>query len=202
MNINFDKYADGLVPAVVQDARTQNVLMVAFMDRAALTVTEQTGKATFFSRSRQQLWTKGETSGNFLLVESIVADCDEDTLLVNVIPTGPVCHTGADTCFGERNEHRDFLFELEEVIDDRRSHPRDDSYTSKLFSKGLNKIAQKVGEEAVELVIEAKDNDPDCFRSEAADLLYHLMVLLSAKGIRYSEVMAVLRARHKVMTNE
>jgi len=202
MNINFDKYVDGLVPTVVQDARTQKVLMVGFMDRSALKTTYETGKVTFFSRSRQRLWTKGETSGNFLLVGSIVPDCDEDTLLINAVPTGPVCHTGADTCFGERNEHRDFLLELEEVIDDRRSRPQDKSYTSKLFSEGINKIAQKVGEEAVELVIEAKDNDPDLFRSEAADLLYHLMVLLCAKGIRYSEVMDVLRARHQHMTSK
>ncbi|MDQ3711696.1 MAG: bifunctional phosphoribosyl-AMP cyclohydrolase/phosphoribosyl-ATP diphosphatase HisIE, partial [Acidobacteriota bacterium] len=158
MKINFEKYADGLVPAIVQDALTQKVLMVGFMNRAAFEQTETTGKATFFSRSRQKLWTKGETSGNFLDVTEILLDCDADTILIKANPHGTVCHTGTDTCFNEINEGENFLFELEKTIRARKTEPKADSYTSKLFAKGINKIAQKVGEEAVELVIEAKDN--------------------------------------------
>lgn len=196
MNINFEKCPDGLVPAIVQDARTHRVLMLAFMDPAALELTQTTGKATFYSRSRQKLWTKGETSGNFLAVEDMIHDCDNDTLLVKATANGPVCHTGEDSCFGEKNEYQDFLFKLEEVISERKSEPPEGSYTSKLFSRGLNKIAQKVGEEAVELIIEAKGNNDDRFKAEAADLLYHFLVLLSEKNVRYFEVLDVLRFRH------
>jgi phosphoribosyl-ATP pyrophosphohydrolase/phosphoribosyl-AMP cyclohydrolase len=196
MNVDFQKYTDGLVPTIVQDDRTQRILMLGFMNREALELTLQTGKATFYSRSKQRLWTKGETSGNFLLVKEVKPDCDSDTLLIRAVPNGPVCHTGKDTCFGEQNEHEDFLFKLEKVIRDRKENPRESSYTARLFSKGLNKIAQKVGEEAVELVIEAKDSDDERFRDEAADLLYHFLVLLSAKNVKYSEILDVLNARH------
>ena len=195
MKIDFEKYADGLVPAIVQDADTRTILMLGFMNREAFELTQTTGKATFFSRSRQKLWTKGETSGNYLDVEEISVDCDADTILIKAVPAGAVCHTGADTCFAEKNESVDFLFELEKIIVDRRDNPNEDSYTSKLFGKGINKIAQKVGEEAVELVIEAKDDNNELFKAEAADLLYHFVVLLAAKNISLQDVLQVLRAR-------
>ena len=197
MNIDFEKYSDGLVPAIVQDARTRKVLMLGFMNRKALELTIQSGRVTFYSRSRQKLWTKGETSGNFLLVDEINTDCDSDTVLIKASPSGPVCHTGEDTCFGELNDDHDFLFKLEQVIKTRKVKPQKDSYTSELFSQGLNKITQKVGEEAVELIIEAKDDDIERFKSEAADLLYHFLVLLSEKNISYSDVIDVLRSRDK-----
>lgn len=197
MNINFEKYADGLAPAIVQDAATGRVLMLGFMNREALDLTIERGKATFFSRTRRGIWTKGETSGNFLNVVQVLTDCDNDTILVRAIPAGPTCHTGADTCFGESNEHPDFLFELERVVRQRRDEPDENSYTSKLFARGINKVAQKVGEEAVELVIEAKDDDRDLFKNEAADLLYHLMVLLAAKDVSLGEVMETLKERRK-----
>jgi phosphoribosyl-ATP pyrophosphohydrolase/phosphoribosyl-AMP cyclohydrolase len=197
MKINFEKYADGLVPAVVQDAETGKVLMLGFMNAEAFELTQKTHKATFFSRVRQRLWTKGETSGNFLGVTEILIDCDRDTILIKANPTGAVCHTGADTCFNETNENQDFLFELEKVILDRKANPDNDSYTSKLFAKGLNKIAQKVGEEAVELVIEAKDDSAELFKSEAADLLYHLLVLFAEKDIRLMDVLETLKQRRK-----
>lgn len=205
MNIDFEKYADSLVPAVVQDARTQSVLMLGFMNREALELTRTTGRVTFFSRSRQRIWTKGETSGNFLAVREIAADCDRDTILIKADPQGPVCHTGADTCFAEENppspagsgDDEDFLFALEALIRSRRGQPPENSYTAKLFAKGLNKIAQKVGEEAVELVIEAKDDDDELFKAEAADLLYHLLVLLAAKNVSLGEVLQVLKNRRK-----
>jgi phosphoribosyl-ATP pyrophosphohydrolase/phosphoribosyl-AMP cyclohydrolase len=197
MKINFAKYADGLVPAIVQDAGTQKVLMLGFMNREALEKTKSINLVTFFSRSRQTLWTKGETSGNYLEVKGILLDCDNDTILIKAIPEGAVCHTGADTCFDEKNESDDYLFELEETIKNRKQNPQADSHTSKLFEKGLNKIAQKVGEEAVELVIEAKDDNEELFKNEAADLLYHLLVLLAAKNVGLKEVLAVLRQRGK-----
>jgi phosphoribosyl-AMP cyclohydrolase / phosphoribosyl-ATP pyrophosphohydrolase len=197
MEINFEKYADRLVPAVVQDAATRKVLMLGFMNREALEKTQAGGKVTFFSRARQTLWTKGETSGNFLFVRGILIDCDRDTLLILATPAGAVCHTGADTCFGEKNESGDFLSELEKIIQDRRQNPREDSYTSKLFARGINKIAQKVGEEAVELVIEAKDDNRELFKAEAADLLYHLLVLLAEKEIPLSEILQALKERKR-----
>ena len=197
MKINFEKYADGLVPAIVQDSETGKVLMLGFMNQAAFELTESSGKATFFSRSRQKLWTKGETSGNFLEVKQILIDCDEDTLLIKAKPTGAVCHTGAETCFDEINESGNFLFELEKTIRRRKTKDAEDSYTSKLFRKGINKIAQKVGEEAVELIIEAKDENDDLFKAEAADLFYHLLVLFAAKDISLEEVLQTLRKRKK-----
>ena len=200
MTIDFAK-GGGLVPAVVQDAVTRRVLMLGYMNEEAYKLTLDRGLVTFFSRSRNRIWTKGETSGNFLQVREILADCDGDTLLVKAIPSGPVCHTGADTCFGEENKPSElsspeFLFYLESVIRDRRSNPVEGSYTNHLFSRGLNKIAQKVGEEAVELVIEAKDNDKELFLGEAADLVYHFLVLLAQKDTTLSEVIDVLKDRH------
>jgi phosphoribosyl-AMP cyclohydrolase / phosphoribosyl-ATP pyrophosphohydrolase len=195
MDINFQKYPDGLVPTIVQDSRTQKVLMLGFMNTESLKLTQTSGKATFYSRSRQRLWTKGESSGNFLKVDEILIDCDSDTILIKAAPSGPVCHTGSDTCFGEKNEHEDFLFRLEDIIKDRKLNPKEDSYTCKLFEKGLNKITQKVGEEAVELIIEAKDSDDKRFKAEAADLLYHLLVLFAAKNVELREVLKVLRER-------
>lgn len=197
MNIDFGKYADGLVPAIVQDAETRVVLMLGFMNAEAYAITEQTQKVTFFSRSRQTLWTKGETSGNFLALKEIDLDCDADTILIKATPAGAVCHTGADTCFNESNERENFLYELEKIIKDRKENPAEDSYTSKLFRKGINKIAQKVGEEAVELVIEAKDDNAELFKNEAADLLYHLIVLLAAKEVSLDEVLTILKDRKR-----
>ena len=200
MNLNYKKYADGLIPAIVQDADTRAVLMLAFMNEETLNQTKETGRVTFYSRSRQQLWTKGETSGNYLEVISIRADCDEDTLLIAARPAGPVCHTGAATCFGETNAKReptDFLIQLENVIDDRRSEKNDTSYVAGLFEKGINKIAQKVGEEAIELVFEAKDDDWAKFRSEAADLLFHFLILMRAKDISIGDVLEELEGRRK-----
>lgn len=197
MKIDFEKSADGLVPAIVQDARTRKVLMLGYMDRRSLDATNETGKVTFYSRSRQKLWTKGETSGNFLLVEEIFADCDNDTILIKANPAGAVCHSGADTCFNETNENENFLFELEQIIKARRENPSENSYTSNLFEKGINKIAQKVGEEAVELVIEAKDENPELFKAEAADLLYHFLVLLRAKNLELDDVLETLKQRRQ-----
>ncbi len=196
MQINFSKYSDGLVPVIVQDSATAKVLMLGFMNEEALEKTRQLKKVTFYSRSKQRLWTKGEESGNFLLLESIAADCDDDTLLIKAKPLGPVCHTGADTCFNEENR-QDFLQVLSETIRNRYEDRSGKSYTSGLFGKGINAVAQKVGEEAVELVIEAKDNDDKRFLDEAADLLFHYMVLLRAKGFSLEDVKQVLQARHK-----
>ncbi len=196
MQINFSKYSDGLVPVIVQDNATAKVLMLGFMNEEALKKTRQLKKVTFYSRSKQRLWTKGEESGNFLLLESIAADCDDDTLLIKAKPLGPVCHTGADTCFNEENR-QDFLQVLSETIRNRYEDRSGKSYTSGLFGKGINAVAQKVGEEAVELVIEAKDNDDKRFLDEAADLLFHYMVLLRAKGFSLEDVKQVLQARHK-----
>ena len=196
--IDFAK-GDGLVPAVIQDVHSRKVLMVGYMNEEALKVTKETGKVTFWSRSKSRLWTKGETSSNFLFVEDIKVDCDADCLLVYANPAGPTCHTGADTCFQEKNESSSVLFlqELYGVISDRHDNPSDSSYTASLFAKGINKIAQKVGEEAVELVIEAKDDNDDLFKNEAADLLYHLMVLLKAKNFTPSDIIEVLKERHQ-----
>lgn len=197
MTIDFNKYADGLAPAIIQDETTNKVLMLGFMNQEALTATQNLQKVTFFSRTKNRLWTKGEESGNFLLLKSIAIDCDNDTLLIKVNPLGPVCHTGADTCFNEINEGGSFLFDLEKIIIDRKNNPTDVSYTASLFKKGINKIAQKVGEEAVELVIEAKDNNDHLFKDEAADLLFHYLILLQAKGFSLQDVIGVLEERHK-----
>jgi len=193
---DFSKYPDGLVPCVVQDNNTGKVLMLGFMNEAALQETARLNRVTFFSRSRQRLWTKGESSGNFLQPVSWMTDCDNDTILVKAIPAGPVCHTGAATCFGEENLAPGFLAKLEQIISDRKINAPAGSYISSLFEKGINKIAQKVGEEAVELVIEAKDNDQRLFTEEAADLLFHYLVLLNAKGISLAAVCALLEQRH------
>jgi phosphoribosyl-ATP pyrophosphohydrolase/phosphoribosyl-AMP cyclohydrolase len=193
--LNFEKYADGLVPAVVQDAATRVVLMVGFMNREALEKTTSGGLVTFFSRSRKTLWTKGETSGNFLKVSEVLFDCDEDTILIKATPSGGVCHTGAETCFDEKNSFDSPLHELERVILERKTNPTTDSYTSQLLTGNLNKTAQKVGEEAVEVVIEAVNGTPDLLKEETADLLYHLLVLLAAKNVTLDEVLEVLRLR-------
>lgn len=196
MNPDFTKYADGLMPAVVQDVNSGKVLMLGFMNREALDKTRTDGKVCFFSRSKQRLWTKGETSGNFLLMKDILLDCDQDTLLIKAVPVGPVCHTGADTCFEEANPSFS-LQQLENIITDRLANPDESSYTTKLFQKGINKVAQKVGEEAVELVIESKDDNKELFLGEAADLLYHYLILLQAKQFKLDDVLQVLAARHK-----
>ncbi len=194
MNLNFSKL-NGLIPCIVQDSKTAKVLMLGFMNEEALEKTQQEKLVTFYSRSKKRLWTKGESSGNYLEVVEILEDCDNDTLLIKASPKGAVCHTGADTCFNEKNESLDIQF-LEQIILDRKNSPKSGSYTTSLFESGINKIAQKVGEEAVELVIEAKDNDKNLFLNEAADLMYHYLVLLIAKGHSFDEVKAVLRQRH------
>jgi phosphoribosyl-AMP cyclohydrolase / phosphoribosyl-ATP pyrophosphohydrolase len=197
MNIDFEKNG-GLVPAVIQDFATRQVLMLGYMNAEALEKTQSEKIVTFFSRSKNRLWTKGETSGNFLHVKEIIADCDNDAILVKVQADGPTCHTGADTCWNEANTGKaTFLNHLQKVIKTRKENPSNDSYTAKLFSKGINKIAQKVGEEAVELVIEAKDDNADLFKNEAADLLFHFLVLLEAKNTDLDEVVAILQERHK-----
>jgi phosphoribosyl-AMP cyclohydrolase / phosphoribosyl-ATP pyrophosphohydrolase len=196
MKIDFSKYSDGLVPAIVQDAVTNKVLMLGFMNEAALAKTNELQKVTFFSRSKNRLWTKGEESGNYLLLKEIKVDCDNDTLLIKANPVGPVCHTGADTCWGEENKNDNFLLQLEQIIVDRKNNPSDKSYTSSLFAKGINKIAQKVGEEAVELVIESKDSNIDLFKNEAADLLFHYLILLQAKDYSLNDIIEVLKERH------
>lgn len=193
-SIDFSKL-DGLVPCVVQDSVTSRVLMVGFMNKEAYEKTLSEKRVTFFSRTKQRLWTKGETSGNYLELVDILIDCDEDTLLVKAIPHGPTCHTGADTCFNETNSTWS-LDALERLIRERRNNPQPGSYTNTLFEKGINKIAQKVGEEAVELVIEAKDDNRDLFLGEAADLMYHYLVLLTAKGYSLNDVLSVLSKRH------
>jgi phosphoribosyl-ATP pyrophosphohydrolase/phosphoribosyl-AMP cyclohydrolase len=196
MEINFSKYSDGLVPAVVQDEQTGKVLMLGFMNQEALDKSQALGKVTFYSRSKKRLWTKGEESGHFLLLKEIKVDCDQDSLLILANPMGPVCHTGADTCWNEINEGNGFLDKLEQIIQDRKNNTEENSYISGLFKKGINKIAQKVGEEAVELVIEAKDRNDNLFLNEAADLLFHYLILLEAKGHNLKEVTSVLQVRH------
>ena len=193
--IDFNKL-EGLVPCIIQDYETDAILMCGFMNSEALEQTTKSGQVTFYSRTKKRLWTKGETSGNFLKVISISTDCDQDTLLIRAAATGPVCHLGTNSCFGnEISEHE--IKALERVIRARKSDPDPDSYTSKLFDSGINKIAQKVGEEAVELIIEAKDDDPERFLNEAADLMYHYLVLLQAKGFSLKDVEAILKSRRK-----
>ena len=194
--LDFSK-GDGLIPAIIQDEATNKVLMLGFMNEEALSKTRAEGKVTFFSRTKNRLWTKGETSGNFFFVKDMIADCDKDTLLVKVSPVGPACHTGADTCFNEVNSDGiAFLNSLTSIIQDRHDNPSDKSYTSSLFQKGINKVAQKVGEEAVEVVIEAKDDNEELFLNESADLLFHLMILLEAKGSKLDDVVDILKQRH------
>lgn len=198
MQINYSKYDDGLVPAIVQDSITRKVLMLGYMNEDAFLKTNQSKKVTFYSRSKNRLWTKGEESGNFLELVSIKVDCDNDALLIQAKPLGPVCHTGTDTCWSEENTSTfGFLSQLENIIEDRKNTPENEnSYVTSLFKSGINKIAQKVGEEAVEVVIEAKDNNDELFLNESADLLFHYMILLQAKGFRLSDIEKVLRARH------
>jgi len=194
--MDFNKL-NGILPAIVQDAKSQKVLMLGFMSPEALEKTRELGKVTFYSRTRDRLWTKGEESGNFLFVEEILEDCDRDTLLIKARPAGPVCHTGSDTCFEEKNRDENFLQQLQDLIHQRKEEMPEGSYTTSLFQKGINKIAQKVGEEAVELVIESKDDNEDLFLNEAADLVYHLLVLLTAKGKDIQDVVSILEERHK-----
>ncbi|MEZ5070358.1 MAG: bifunctional phosphoribosyl-AMP cyclohydrolase/phosphoribosyl-ATP diphosphatase HisIE [Bacteroidales bacterium] len=195
--MDFDKL-NGILPAIIQDASTRQVLMLGFMNREALEKTRSEGKVTFFSRTKNRLWTKGEESGNFLHVREILEDCDRDTLLIKVDPAGPVCHTGSETCFEESNRAGlAFLSSLQALIRQRREEMPEGSYTTSLFRKGINKIAQKVGEEAVELVIESKDDSKELFLNEAADLMYHLLVLLAAKDCDLTEVVDILEERHR-----
>jgi phosphoribosyl-ATP pyrophosphohydrolase/phosphoribosyl-AMP cyclohydrolase len=195
---DFNKNTDGLLPAIIQDAQTQNVLMLGYMNEAALEKTQSTGRVTFYSRSKQRLWTKGEESGNFLEFKSIKVDCDQDTLLVRATPVGPTCHKGTDTCWGEKNTSGlSFVRDLEAIIDDRQQNPSQDSYVSSLFEKGGNKIAQKVGEEAVETVIEAVDGNEALFMEEAADLFFHYLILLKSKGKSLEDILALLKQRKR-----
>ncbi len=196
MKPDFNKFPDKLVPVIVQDASTNKVLMLGYMNDEAYNQTLIEQKITFYSRSKKRLWTKGETSGNYLFVKEILFDCDNDCLLIKANPAGPVCHTGADTCFNENNEGN-FLHQLEKIIESRKETKQQGSYVNSLFEKGINKIAQKVGEEAVELVIESKDNNDELFINEAADLLFHYLVLLNAKGKSLNDVEQVLKNRHK-----
>lgn len=207
MKVDFSKNSDGLVPAIIQDSKTKNVLMLGYMNADALQKTQESGKVTFYSRTKQRLWTKGEESGNFLEVVHIKNDCDQDTLLVQVTPVGPVCHTGSDTCWNEKNESQfGFFSELENTITERRQEAIIDpglrkgakqSYVVSLFDKGINKIAQKVGEEAVETVIEAMDDNDELFLYESADLLFHYLILLQAKGFTLSDIESELLKRKK-----
>ncbi|MDD2245369.1 MAG: bifunctional phosphoribosyl-AMP cyclohydrolase/phosphoribosyl-ATP diphosphatase HisIE [Dysgonamonadaceae bacterium] len=195
MKIDFSK-SGGLVPVIIQDVLSAKVLMLGYMNEEALEKTKNEGKVTFFSRSKNRLWTKGETSGNFLLVEEILVDCDNDTLLIKVTPIGPTCHTGSISCFKDESA-KGFLYKLENIIEKRIADNPENSYTSRLFKRGVNKVAQKVGEEAVELVIEAKDNNLDLFKNEAADLLYHLIILLKTKDVKLTDIEEVLIGRSK-----
>ena len=198
MEIKDLKFDDkGLIPAIIQDSKTRVVLMLGYMNEESLAKTLDTGKVCFFSRSKGRLWTKGEESGNFLLMQEIKFDCDKDALLVKVEPVGPTCHTGEDTCWNEVNTEKDFLFTLQNYLEKRKNDSPEESYTASLIQRGINKVAQKVGEEAVELVIEAKDDDEDLFLNEAADLMYHYIVLLIAKGYGLEDVINILRERHK-----
>jgi phosphoribosyl-ATP pyrophosphohydrolase/phosphoribosyl-AMP cyclohydrolase len=199
MNIDFSKSAHGLIPAIIQDSETKSVLMLGYMNAEAYQKTIDTQKVTFYSRSKQRLWTKGEESGNFLNLVSIKNDCDDDTLLIQVNPVGPTCHNGTDTCWAEENKSDyGFISHLENTIKVRRENADSEkSYVASLFEKGINKIAQKVGEEAVEVVIEAKDDNDDLFLSESADLLFHYLILLQAKGFQLEDVVNVLKSRQK-----
>ena len=195
MNIDFNK-TGGLVPVIVQNELTLQVLMLGYMNEEALRQTQEEGKVTFFSRSKNRLWTKGETSGNFLLVKDIKMDCDRDTILIKAEPQGPTCHTGSASCFSEETS-KGFIYVLEQTISRRIDEDDEQSYTNQLFKRGINKVAQKVGEEAVELVIEAKDNNASLFKNEAADLLYHFLILLKAKGMKLTDIEAELEQRAK-----
>lgn len=195
MNMDFSK-DNGLVPAIIQDSATLQVLMLGYMNQESLDKTIAEGKVTFFSRSKNRLWTKGEESGNFLFVDEILEDCDNDTILIKASPKGPVCHTGSTSCFKEETA-KGFIYQLEKVIEQRISDKSASSYTASLFNKGVNKVAQKVGEEAVELVIEAMDNNKELFENEAADLLYHLIILLKTKDLKLQDIEAILKGRHK-----
>ena len=199
MNIDFNKNSDGLVPAIIQDATTKNVLMLGYMNQEAFSKTQETKKVTFYSRTKNRLWTKGEESGNFLNLVDIKLDCDNDTLLIQVNPVGPTCHKGSDTCWNEGNDNSyGFITKLEDTITSRiEDADASKSYVASLFKKGINKIAQKVGEEAVEVVIEAKDDNDDLFLSESADLLFHYLMLLQAKGFKLNDVVNVLKGREK-----
>jgi phosphoribosyl-AMP cyclohydrolase / phosphoribosyl-ATP pyrophosphohydrolase len=197
MKPDFTKSSDGLIPVIIQDSITNIVLMLGYMNSEAFEKTQKEKRVTFFSRSKNRLWTKGEESGNFLNVISLLIDCDSDTVLIKATPAGPTCHTGADTCFNEKNISTNFLIELETIIRDRKNSPTDKSYVASLFAKGINKIAQKVGEEAVEVVIEAKDNNDVLFKDEAADLLFHYLILLQAKNFTLQDIISVLKSRHK-----
>jgi phosphoribosyl-ATP pyrophosphohydrolase/phosphoribosyl-AMP cyclohydrolase len=196
VKIDFSKYSDGLVPCIVQDFDTKKVLMLGFMNDEAVKKTEEIGKVTFYSRSKKRLWTKGEESGNFLMLKEMLVDCDDDTILIKAEPLGPVCHTGADTCFSEKNHAEDFLQYLEHIIDLRKNALPEESYVARLLATGINKVAQKVGEEAVELVIEAKDDNKELFLNEAADLMFHYLLLLNAKGYKLRHVIEILQKRH------
>ncbi|WP_294219752.1 bifunctional phosphoribosyl-AMP cyclohydrolase/phosphoribosyl-ATP diphosphatase HisIE [uncultured Chryseobacterium sp.] len=196
MNINFNKSQDGLVPVIIQDDRTLQVLMLGYMNDEALQKTRQEGTVTFFSRSKNRLWTKGEESGNFLKVKSINVDCDQDTILIKAVPKDIVCHTGSFSCFGNKDS-KGFLYELEDKISRRIDEKTEGSYTYSLFQRGINKMAQKVGEEAVELVIEAKDNNDNLFKNEAADLLYHFLILLKAKNFSLQDIEEILISRNR-----
>jgi phosphoribosyl-AMP cyclohydrolase / phosphoribosyl-ATP pyrophosphohydrolase len=195
MNIEYNKN-NGLVPVIIQDNATMQVLMLGYMNEAAFEKTQQEKRVTFFSRSKNRLWTKGETSGNFLIVYDIQIDCDNDTILIKATPQGPTCHTGSTSCFKEETA-KGYLYELQNTISERIDSDDENSYTNKLYKRGINKVAQKVGEEAVELVIEAKDNNDELFKNEAADLLYHLLILLKAKGMKLEEIEQVLKERQK-----
>ncbi len=195
MTIDFSKN-NGLVPVIVQNTNTLQVLMLGYMNNEALEKTIKEGKVTFYSRSKQRLWTKGETSNNFLIVDKIIEDCDNDTILIKAFPQGPTCHTGSTSCFNEQTS-KGFLYQLENVIEQRIEGDDENSYTSKLFNRGVNKVAQKVGEEAVELVIEAMDNNLELFKNEAADLLYHLIILLKTKDLKLQDIEDILVSRHK-----
>ena len=202
MALDFNKNKDNLVPAIIQDANTREVLMLGYMNHDALEQTMNSGKVTFFSRTRNRLWTKGEESGNFLMVEEIKEDCDKDTLLIRVTPKGPVCHLGTDTCWGDANTPSyGFLSDLEEIIRARQESAKgEESYVASLFEKGINKIAQKVGEEAIEVVIEAKDADDQRFLNESADLLFHFLILQRARGFTLDKVVEVLEERHRAVS--
>ena len=196
MNLDFSKNKDGLVPAIIQDNTTHNVLMLGYLNQQSLSLTLSTDVVHFYSRTKQRIWKKGEESGNELKVVSLKEDCDKDTVLIKVNPVGPVCHKGDDTCFEDSNVSDDFISTLEDIILDRKINPSDSSYVSSLFKKGTNKIAQKVGEEAVELVIEAKDDNDDMFLNESADLLFHYLILLQNKGFKINDVINVLKNRN------
>ena len=197
MNINFNKFDNGLAPAIIQDSSTGKVLMLGYMNQEALAKTEKEKRVTFYSRSKKRLWTKGEESGNYLNVADMHADCDNDAILIKAVPEGAVCHTGADTCWNEKNVSTNFLSHLEGIIHKRKNEPSEKSYTTTLFKAGINKVAQKVGEEATELIIEAKDNNEELFLNEAADLLFHYLVLLAAKDTSLDAVINILKQRHK-----